>query len=61
MVNKTKRTIQARIVVSADLFRSFTCVSISHYSLIVCVVTFTTVFFVYFTTFLKVLPFWRIT
>ena len=29
---------------SADLHRSFTCVSISHYSLIVCVVTFTTVF-----------------
>lgn len=46
---------------SADLYRSFTCVSISHYSLIVCVVTFTTIFFVYFTTFLKVLPFWRIT
>ncbi len=57
-----KERYRTRIIVSVGLHRSFTCVFISHYSLMAGVVMFTTVvFFFYLTTFLKVLPFWRIT
>lgn len=58
-----KERYRTRIIVSVDLHRSFTCVFISHYSLIagvVCVYDCRLLFF-YLTTFLKVLPFWRIT
>ena len=57
-----KERYRTRIIVSVDLHRSFTCVFISHYSLMAGVVMFTTVVsFFYLTTFLMVLPFWRIT
>ncbi len=57
-----KERYRTRIIVSVDLHRLFTCVFISHYSLMAGVVMFTTVVsFFYLTTFLKVLPFWRIT
>lgn len=57
-----KERYRTRIIVSVDLHRSFTCVFISHSSLIAGAVMITTVVsFFYLTTFLKVLPFWRIT
>ncbi len=40
-----KERYRTRIIVSVDLHRSFTCVFISHYSLIAGVVMFTTVVF----------------
>lgn len=44
-----KERYRTRIIVSIDLHRSFTCVFISHYSLIAGVVMFTTVVFFFFT------------
>ena len=58
-----KERYRTRRFVSVGLHRSFTCVFISHYSLIAGVVMclrLSSSFF-YLTTFLKVLPFWRIT
>ncbi len=57
-----KERYRTQIIVSVGLHRSFTCVFISHYSLMAGVVMITTVIsFFYLTTFLMVLPFWRIT
>ena len=42
-----KERYRTRIIVSVDLHRSFTCVFISHYSLIAGVVMFTTVVFLF--------------
>lgn len=44
-----KERYRTLIIVSADLHRSFTCVFISHYSLMAGVVMFTTVVFFFFT------------
>ena len=44
-----KERYRTWIIVSVDLHRSFTCVFISHYSLIAGVVMFTTVVFFFFT------------
>ena len=45
-----KERYRTRIIVSVDLHRSFTCVFISHYSLIAGVVMFTTVVFFFLLT-----------